>query len=145
MITAIARLNSRTQGTHRFRCLLAIIVLVLEWRLMQRENVERSPGSKHTLKTAKHRRGVGGSAQAAGQAEKRELGHRGTAPNEISTGHQRSITRTALGSTKFDFRIRGDHLLDTSGSTNPNDTLVMNERVNQGRILAPRCACTAVR
>ena len=74
---AIARVNGRTQGAHRFRCVLAIIIFVVKWHPVQREDVERRPGRKRGLKAAKHRGAVGGAAQAAGEAEKAELGHRG--------------------------------------------------------------------
>src|SRR5258708_40248756 len=75
---AIARLDRRTQGAHRFRCVPAIIILVVRRHFVQREDVERSPGCKGVPKAAKHRSAVGGAAQAAGEAEKAEgLGHRG--------------------------------------------------------------------
>jgi len=75
---AIARLDGRTQGAHQFRCVLAIIILVVERYPVQREDVERGPGRKRVLKTAKHRGAVGGAAQTTGEAEKAERwGHRG--------------------------------------------------------------------
>src|SRR5258708_39749967 len=73
----IARRDGRTQRAHRFRRVLAIIILVVERHSVQREDVERGPGRKRVPKAAKHRGAVGGAAQAAGEAEKAEgLGHR---------------------------------------------------------------------
>src|SRR6267378_8647177 len=72
-----ALVNGRRKGTHRFGCVLGVIILVVERNRVQEENVERSPEPKRVLKAAKHRGAVGGAAQAAGEAEKAELGHRG--------------------------------------------------------------------
>src|SRR5260370_22425042 len=93
---AIARLNGRTKGAHRFRCVLGVIILVVERHPVQRENVERGPGPKRVLKAAKHRGAVGGAAQAAGDAEKAEMGHRGNGSKwlGLSTRDQSSITTT---------------------------------------------------
>jgi hypothetical protein len=103
---AIARLNGRTQGVSRFRCVLGVIILVVERQLVQRENVERGLGRKRVLKAAKHRGAVGGAAQAAGEAEKAELGHRGRLQMaEISTRDQTNITTTPVSSSKFDFKF----------------------------------------
>ena len=62
---------------HRFRCVLGVFILVVERHPVQRKNVERSPGRKRALKAAKYRGAVGGAAQAAREAEKAELAHRG--------------------------------------------------------------------
>src|SRR5947209_1103402 len=69
---AIARLYPHTQGAHRFRCVLAIIILIVERYPVQREDFERSLGRKHFLKAAQHCGAVGGAAQTAGEAEKAE-------------------------------------------------------------------------
>src|SRR6202171_1017222 len=79
----IARLDCRTQIAHRFGCVLAIIILVVERHPVQRENAERGLGRKPVLKTAKHCGAIGGAAQAAGEAEKAELGHIGAAPKRM--------------------------------------------------------------
>src|SRR4051812_29202038 len=105
---AIARLDGRTQSTHRFGCVLGVIILVVERNRVQRENVERSPGPKGVLKTAKHRGAIGGAAQAAGEAEKRELGHRGRGSKWLGLQQTTRGTsrRRRSSSSKFDFRFK---------------------------------------
>ncbi len=73
----IAGRDGRTQSAHRFRRMLAIVILVVERHPMQREDIECGLGRKRILKAMKHRGAVGGAAQAPGEAEKAELGHRG--------------------------------------------------------------------
>src|SRR5882672_10025447 len=102
MITPSLALYGRTQGAHRFRCVLGIIILVVERHPVQRENVERSPGHKRVLKAAKHCGAVGGAAQAAGETEKAVLGHRGRLQMAGISAHQTNITKPS----KFDFSIR---------------------------------------
>src|SRR6267154_6212003 len=46
----IARLNGRTQGAHRFWCVLGVLILVVEWDPVQRENAECNPGRKRVLR-----------------------------------------------------------------------------------------------
>src|SRR5712672_2924230 len=102
----IARLNGRTQGAHRFWCVLGVLILVVEWDPVQRENAECNPGRKRVLKAAKHRGAVGGAAQATGEAEKRRLGHRGRLDMVwISARDETNITTTPVSSSKFDFNI----------------------------------------
>src|SRR3979411_1529119 len=67
---AVARLDGRTQGVHRFRCVLAIVILVVERHPVKGEDVERGLGRKRVLKPTKHCGTVGGAAQTAGETEK---------------------------------------------------------------------------
>src|SRR3982074_2966790 len=76
-----------------------------------RKNVERSLGRKRVLQAAKHRGAVGSPAQAAGEAEKAELGHRAQFQMAwISVRDPTNIT-TAPGSAQlnsiliFDLRL----------------------------------------
>ena len=55
---------------------LAIFILVVERDPVQGENVEPNLGRKRVLETSKHRGAIGSPAQAAGEAEKAEFGHR---------------------------------------------------------------------
>src|SRR3979490_1197771 len=104
---AIARLDGRTQGAHRFRRVPGVIILVVERQPVQQKKVERSPGHKRGLKAAKYRGAVGGAAQAAGEAEKAELGHRALFQmGGISTRYQMNMTTAPVSSSKFDFNIR---------------------------------------
>src|SRR5258708_24656287 len=104
---AIAGLDGRTQDAHRFRCVLAVIVLVVERRPMQREDVERDLGRKRVLKAAKHRGAVGGAAQAAGEAEKAEnLGHWG-ALERLGWGTYNTIRYAIQGSGHDNTRANG--------------------------------------
>src|SRR5258708_22434626 len=104
---AITRLNGRTQGAHRFRRVLAIVILGVERQPVQGENVERSLGRKRVLKAAKHRGAVGSPAQAAGETEKAELGHRAQFQMAwISVRDPTNITTAPVSSSKFDFSIR---------------------------------------
>ena len=56
-----------------------IVVLIIERYPLQRKDVERNPRRlTASLKAAKYRGAVGGTAQAAGETEKTERwGHRG--------------------------------------------------------------------
>jgi hypothetical protein len=86
---------------------LAIVILVVERQAVQGENVERSLGRKRVLKAAKHRGAVGSPAQAAGEAEKAELGHRAQFQMAwISVRDPTNITTAPVSSSKFDFNIR---------------------------------------
>jgi len=71
-VVSMAERRARTE----LRRVLAIFILVVERQPVQGENVEPSLGRKRVLEAAKHRGAVGSPAQAAGEAEKAELGHR---------------------------------------------------------------------
>src|ERR1700716_3067902 len=87
--------------------MLAIAIFVVERQPVQGENVERSLGRKRVLKAAKHRRAVGSPAQAAGEAEKAELGHRAQFQMAwISVRDPTNITTAPVSSSKFNFNIR---------------------------------------
>src|SRR3979411_945594 len=87
--------------------MLAIAIFVVERQPMQGENVERSRGRKRVLKAAKHRGAVGSPAQAAGEAEKAELGHRAQFQiAEIYVRDPTNITTAPVSSSKFNFNIR---------------------------------------
>jgi hypothetical protein len=66
-VVSMAERRARTE----LRRVLAIFILVVERQPVQGENVEPS-----LLEAAKHRGAFGSPAQAAGEAEKAELGHR---------------------------------------------------------------------
>src|SRR5436309_2535410 len=92
-------------GVHRFRRVLAIFILVVERDPVQGENVEPNLGRKRVLETSKHRGAIGSPAQAAGEAEKAELGHRAQFQMVWISRHDEHHP-ISVSSSKFEFNIR---------------------------------------
>jgi hypothetical protein len=91
---------------------LAIFILVVERQPVQGENVESSLGRKRVLKAAKHRSAIGSPAQAAGEAEKAELGHRAQFQMAwISRNDEHHPTSVCSSKFEFNSRLLGSQLL----------------------------------
>jgi len=91
---------------------LAIFILVVERQPVQGENVESSLGRKRVLKAAKHRGAIGSPAQAAGEAEKAELGHRAQFQMVwISRNDEHHPSSVCSSKFEFNTRLLGSQLL----------------------------------
>src|SRR5258708_3046391 len=99
-VVSMAERMARTE----FRRLLAILILVVKRQPVQGENVERSLGRKRVLEAAKHRGAIGSPAQAAGEAEKAELGQAQFQMAWILRHDEHHPT--SVSSSKFEFTIR---------------------------------------
>src|SRR5258707_8526944 len=99
-VVSMAERRARTE----LRRVLAIFILVVERQPVQGENVEPSLGRKSVLEPAKHRGAIGSPAQAAGEAEKAELGHRAQFQMAWILLHDKHHP-TSVSSSKFVFNI----------------------------------------